>query len=587
MSRTCRVGVHGRNDVDFREADYQIIREAKIEAVKMMSQTRVDVFKRLKEIRRDIELITRLYDDRINGNGHSSPEDFATRMIPIMKQLQPYCVKFEIHNEPNHLDRIEGWGQEDKDAHDFKAWYLRTFDILKSQCPWAQLGFPGLAIPHRDLEWIEICRPAVEKSDWLGVHCYWQTPSDQLHNYLADFWGLRFKYYHQKFPNKIIDLTEVGNSNVQNKITFTRESHAREFTEYLSECFKYPYLNSASFFIMSSPDPTWDGFCWRHEDGRIYAITHAVRDMHRPFWTQAQLAPPKPAAAPARPAAQPAPQANLMAQLQEQRDQLQQQLQQAQAQAQQMQAQNAQLQGQIQQLQAQFAQLQAQMQQLQIQNIQLQGQLQQQAQATVLSNSGASGTSVLPPFQPPPLTIPPVVTPVVTPPAAVSAPAIQNITTSLARNPAMPLSSRPMSQIDRIIIHHTATPPTVGAERIAAFLVSNRGRPGINYHYFITAEGTIQQTNELTSVTLQSDPQFNPVAVGIAFAGDFTNAIPTPNQLESGARLIAWLLRQLGLSPQAVYGHKELSKTQSPGVQWDGGARWGSQLRQRIQALLG
>jgi len=578
MNRTCRVGVHGRNDVDFKEADYQIIREAKIEAVKMMSQTRVDVFKRLKEIRQDIELITRLYDDRINRNGHPSPEDFAGRMIPIMKQLQPYCVKFEIHNEPNHLDRIEGWGQEDKDAQDFNAWYLRTFDLLKSQCPWAQLGFPGLAIPHRDLEWVEICRPAVEKSDWLGVHCYWQTPPDQLRNYLADFWGLRFKYYHQKFPNKVIDLTEVGNSNVQNKIAFTRESHAREFTEYLAECFNYPYLNSASFFIMSSPDPTWDGFCWRHEDGRIYAITHAVRDMHRPFWVQAQLAaPPQPAAAAQRTApAQPAAQANPLTQLQQQRDQLQQQLQQAQAQAEQLQAQNGQLQGQIQQLQAQFAQLQAQMQQLQIQNIQLQAQLQQQAQAAVLSNSGATGTSISPPLQPT----------VARPPAAVAAPAIQNITTSLARNPAMPLSSRPMSQIDRIIIHHTAVPPTVGADRIAAFLVSNRGRPGINYHYFITADGTIQQTNELTSVTLQSDPQFNPVAVGIAFAGDFTNAAPTPSQLESGARLIAWLLRQLGLPPQTVFGHKELSKTQSPGAQWDGGASWGSQLRQRIQTLL-
>jgi hypothetical protein len=334
---------------------------------------------------------------------------------------------------------------------------------------------------------------------------------------------------------------------------------------------------------MSSPDPTWDGFCWRHEDGRIYAITHAIRDMHRPFWVQAQPA------AQAKSVVQPAAQANPLTQLQQQRDQLQRQLQQAQTESEQLQAQNAQILAQFQQLQAQFAQLQAQLQQLHIQNIQLQAQLQQQTQTTVLSNSGASGTAVSPTLQPPPLTIPPVATPTVTPPrpAAVAAPAIQNITTSLARNPAMPLSTRPVSQIDRIIIHHTATPPTVGAERIAAFLVSNRGRPGINYHYFITADGTIQQTNELTGITLQSDPQFNPVAVGIAFAGDFTNATPAQAQIESGARLIAWLLRQLGLSPQAVYGHKELSKTQSPGVQWDDGARWGNQLRQRIQALLG
>ena len=131
------------------------------------------------------------------------------------------------------------------------AWFLRVYEILKYYCSWAQLGFPGLAIPHRDLEWIDICRQAVEKADWLGVHCYWQTPRGQERNHLVNAWGLRFKYYHERFPNKIIELTEVGNSNVQNNIPFTEESHAQEFTEYLTECFKYPYLNSASFFILS------------------------------------------------------------------------------------------------------------------------------------------------------------------------------------------------------------------------------------------------------------------------------------------------------------------------------------------------
>jgi hypothetical protein len=556
VNRTCRVGVHARNDVVFHDPDYAIIRDAKIETVKMMSQTSVDVFKRLKEQRSDIELITRLYDDRFGTHGHPSPEEFANRMIPAMKQLQPYSVKFEVHNEPNHLHRIEGWGDKDEDAKSFNEWFLRVYDILKAQCPWSQLGFPGLAIPHRDLEWVDLCRPAVEKSDWLGVHCYWQTPPDQMHNHLADFWGLRFKYYHDKFPDKIIDLTEVGNSNVQSNIPFTRESHAREFTEYLTECFKYPYLNSATFFIMSSPDPNWDGFCWRNEGGEIYPITWAIKDMPRPHWIPAKSTAPAPTKAAVEPTAQPAAAAANVAQLQQAKEQLQQQVDQRRDE-------NARLKIQVRQVETENVKLQTEIQ-----------QLQAQLAAATTSQPGTAGP-----------------TPnagKVGQPATTSRPAppIHDISQQLSRNPGLPTPTRPTTQINRIIVHHTAVVPSVGAERIAQYLVQERGRAGIAYHYFITGDGVIQQTNDLTTVTSQSEGQINPVALGVGFAGDFTKAVPNPAQLEAGAQLMAWLIQQLNLTPQAVFGHKELINTQSPGLQWDGGAMWGNQLRQRIQALL-
>jgi hypothetical protein len=572
MNRTCRVGVHGRNDVEFHEPDYSAIREAKIETLKMMSQTRVDHFRRLKEIRPDIEFVTRLYDDRFGKQGHPSPEEFAQRITPVMQQLQPYCAKFEVHNEPNHLDRIEGWGDTDDDARNFNAWFLRVYSLLKQACPWAQLGFPGLAIPHRDLEWIEICRPAVEKADWLGVHCYWQTPENALHNHLADFWGLRFKYYHQKFPDKIIELTEVGNSNAQSGIPFTEASHAREFTEYLTECFKYPYLNSACFFILSSPDPTWDGFTWRSQDGRHHEVVRAVRDMFRPHWAPAQkpaeIQPALPASTEFKEAAQAAPPGlDALLQLQEENRQLQNVLQE-------FQTQNNQLQSHAQQLQALNNQLVAQLQQAQRQ-IGAPGGSSQQPRII----SQVSSTPVV--AKPRPIA-PSSPAPVI----ARRPPAMQNLSQRLTRHPTAQTESRQLHQIERIIIHHTAVAPHVGAERIAEFLVKNHNRPGISYHYFITAEGIIQQTNLLTTITLQSNAQLNPGAVGLGFAGNFNETAPPPPQIEAGAQLIAWLLQELQLSPQAVFGHKELVSTQSPGVQWDSGAQWGQQLRQRIQTLL-
>ena len=80
--------------------------------------------------------------------------------------------------------------------------------------------------------------------------------------------------------------------------------------------------------------------------------------------------------------------------------------------------------------------------------------------------------------------------------------------------------------------------------------------------------------------------EYDPVAIGICFSGDFTNTVPAPAQIDAGTRLIAWLLPQFNLTIAAVSGYKELANTQSPGLQWDSGAKWGDQLKARIQTYL-
>jgi hypothetical protein len=161
---------------------------------------------------------------------------------------------------------------------------LEAYDRLKQTCPWAELGFPGLAIPHRDLEWVEICRPAVEKADWLGVHCYWQNPTTDDYNHLADFWGLRFKLYHNKFPNAPIEITEFGNSNCQNAdFPVIWDRIAREHVDFYQAVFEHPYVRSASSFIMSAPQREWEGFSWRGEDGGFRPVVQMVGNMPRPL----------------------------------------------------------------------------------------------------------------------------------------------------------------------------------------------------------------------------------------------------------------------------------------------------------------
>jgi hypothetical protein len=285
-TRTVRIGLHGRNDRFFEELDFQLIREAKIETLKMMSLTDPSVFERIKRENPDIEFIVRLYDERLNEEGHPTPQEYAAEIIPVMESLRPFATKFEVGNEPNHVYRYEGWGSEDADAVSFNTWFLEVYDLLKTAHPWAELGYPALATPdsfHRDKAWLALTREAIERADWLGVHCYWQQPPNQPGTMFDENRGLCFKYYHEQFPNKPLEITEFDNDNVIWEIPpNTPEEIARQYETYYQELFKYPYIRSASTFIMSSPDPRWDYFAWRTEADGFKPVVSTIGQMPRP-----------------------------------------------------------------------------------------------------------------------------------------------------------------------------------------------------------------------------------------------------------------------------------------------------------------
>ena len=70
---------------------------------------------RVRQENPGIEFIVRLFDDRISGS-HTHPTPAAVCQLasfPRINELRPYATKFEIHNEPNHYQGIEGWGNSD------------------------------------------------------------------------------------------------------------------------------------------------------------------------------------------------------------------------------------------------------------------------------------------------------------------------------------------------------------------------------------------------------------------------------------------------------------------------------------------
>jgi N-acetyl-anhydromuramyl-L-alanine amidase AmpD len=172
-------------------------------------------------------------------------------------------------------------------------------------------------------------------------------------------------------------------------------------------------------------------------------------------------------------------------------------------------------------------------------------------------------------------------------------PAIRNMVDQLPKHPTLRYERRPLSQITHLAIHHTATPLNVSPTRIAELHVapdSNRGKeawPGIGYHYFIHADGAIDQTNLLETASFHVH-RHNIYSVGIVFAGSFMNGkIPTSAQLRSGAHLTAWLMQELNVPLARVWGHREFpdNTTVCPGSEWTLGNRWRDLLFERIEQI--
>jgi len=141
---------------------------------------------------------------------------------------------------------------------------------------------------------------------------------------------------------------------------------------------------------------------------------------------------------------------------------------------------------------------------------------------------------------------------------------VVDLTERLPRHPSHTYARRPLSFIRYLVIHHTGAPEDVGPEAIAAEHVTANGWPGIGYHFVIDADGVVYHTQDLTVVSYHA-AQFNPAAVGIALAGDFTGDEPAGAQLDAAAELVARLCRELGLPAEATRGHREMVPTPCPG----------------------
>ena len=502
--------------------------------------------------------------DAGDGDWDSYIDRFARRCGQIAQLMAQWRPAFQIWNEPDHPPRSD-YAPTVREAV-FGRMLRRAYDAIKSVDSNLKVVGGGLATGNPS--WLTRVVESVGgdfPADAIAFHPYGQRPARDWPspNWFFGYVGDLLNNYYRAGANRPIWITEMG---VKEDDLDRDRAKVAEFLRRYYRLITTYYTDKVQQLIwfcysdgMVSPFGLVDGAGQQKPAYQAYRDV-APRRTPLPVTSPPSVptagttvtstplpAPPPPSIAPPPPPAIFGPPATPVVTtpttvVNESLEQIKQQVTAWQSQADQLQQQLAAFQAQIQQLLAQQAQWQSQLQQL-------------GSQPAAITQPSTSG------------------------------PPIQNIINQLKRNPALQFPTRPLSQIQRIIIHHTAIPANIGAERIAEHRVDQQGWPGIGYHYFITGEGQIQQTNELTTQSTHAG-QYDPVAIGVCFAGDFTTAIPTPTQIEAGAQLIAWLLRQLNLPLSAVSGYKELVVTQSPGAQWDSGQRWGDMLRARIQVYL-
>ena len=128
---------------------------------------------------------------------------------------------------------------------------------------------------------------------------------------------------------------------------------------------------------------------------------------------------------------------------------------------------------------------------------------------------------------------------------------------SLKKHPTKKYSTRPLSAIENIVVHHSLT--TQGsAEAFARYHVETNGWPGIGYHFVIEKDGDIDWCNDLETKSYHVGNS-NRIAVGVCLVGDFRKELPTTNQMDSLYKLLDALMLDLDVSVSEVKGHSEMT----------------------------
>ena len=148
---------------------------------------------------------------------------------------------------------------------------------------------------------------------------------------------------------------------------------------------------------------------------------------------------------------------------------------------------------------------------------------------------------------------------------------INDISIYLLKHPTKRYSFRDTSSIDRIVVHQTDTEDQgqFSAYAIANYHVNTNDWAGIGYHYLITDDGKIYQTNR-DDLTTYHASGWNSRSIGIAITGNHVIGSNSENydiiskkKYNALVFLLAKLSNKYNLKTDDIVGHTETGSPKS------------------------
>lgn len=134
---------------------------------------------------------------------------------------------------------------------------------------------------------------------------------------------------------------------------------------------------------------------------------------------------------------------------------------------------------------------------------------------------------------------------------------------------------RPLSQVNYLAIHHSATSDTQTPFEIANLHILGNGWGGIGYHFVISKVGIVYYVGDI-STARANVANLNEEVIGICLVGNFTDSMPSDEQINSTRLLCEFFINNFPTLPNinswnTLMGHNELpgQSTPCPGTTWD------------------
>ena len=275
------IGLHGRADGEFKDADYPIVAEAHLEAIKLTSHATMETVNRLRALNPELFILIRAFSaftdpDSPQSSRRITAEQFVADTTPDLARLydaDSTLRYIEIHNEPNLY--VEGLGGSWRDGAEFGDWFLKVQDLLRLRFPEARFGFPGLSPGPASMAQGRVDSDlflgesafAAQQADWVGLHAYWVNDREMTDDHL----GFNFVNYRARFPEKLLFITEFGNPLQPKPVVADQYARYYAMLRYVTGLgAAFAYVLSASNQAEAAP------WAWRDEAGNDVGIAGVI-----------------------------------------------------------------------------------------------------------------------------------------------------------------------------------------------------------------------------------------------------------------------------------------------------------------------